>query len=231
MSARRKQTRVRLAGLGEFNREISRLARQAGYESRDLADIAARIGMRALMRNTQPFGLGGKARKQGVRSVEIDLARIFRPVKRPGPGVISSLSDAAAWHRTQRAGSGKGRVPRTRANRRPVLGSVLSVYQGMMVERVGSAKGAWLAGAQRVGLRGVQKWITRHDGKGTAERRGRSKRALWHLHAQPAHVAAGHVLGESGARRALRAQERNVKKFFQMEIKKLAKRAEKKLNR
>lgn len=217
---------IRLSNEREVSRELEALATRSGVVGDTLSDIAAQVGIRALVRNTQPFGLGGKAWKQGRAKTERDVRRCFYTVRPPRRPEITTTAAAAAHHNSQR--DRRGRVGR-RAIRKSISAAALDAYAAAQVAKVGSAKGGWVAAAARLGV-SVQKWIMAHADEGIATRSGRKGARLWNLHARSPHVATPHVLGERGAARSLAQQERNVKKFFEAKLRAEMKKAEKKLN-
>ena len=218
---------VKLINGERVERDLEKLAKRAGFMARDLADVAARVGIKSLIRNTQPFGLGGKARKMGEAAVARDVSRVFSS---PTPGVrpeIVSLDGAREHHR---AVWSPGKKVSRNARRKTIDIGIFRVFMAEELAKVGKAKGAWAAGLERLGVKGIQKWIQRHADEGRAVRQGRDGNVTWAVHAMPKHVADSYVLGERGAYRAMSNQERNIKKFFESKIKAEMKKAERKLN-
>lgn len=220
---------IELLNERKVERELLALAKEAGVQGRKFADEAAAVGMKALVRRAQPYGLGGKAKKQGEKAVRRDVGRAFDVVPNGarGRGIVRTVGAAAAHHRSVR--NSRGRVSRG-ARKVKILASVFFQYIRLVQARVGRAKGAFSTAGMPLGVKGIQKWISRSRKEGKARRRGRRGNVAWHLHATPEHVTRSNVLGERGAASVLRSSERNLRKSFEARIKRRYRAAEKRVN-
>ncbi|MGJ8677222.1 MAG: hypothetical protein ACSHX0_06875 [Akkermansiaceae bacterium] len=191
-----------------ITRELEKLAKLAGIEGDKYADFAAEVAAKGLVRETQPFGVGAKARRSGEGAIYKDLGAAFQvvPSNARGGDVISSISAAKSHHASVRGSS--GRVSRS-ARKRKISIHIYKQYQKIVLARVGSAKGSWAGVAQKLGVR-PQKWILRSKGSGDFKRAGRRGKRSWTMSAMPKHVAEKRVLGASGAARVLKKQEKMI---------------------
>ena len=213
----------------EVERELLSLAKQAGVDARKFADESAAVGMKALVRTAQPFGLAGKAKRQGENAVRRDLGRAFQvvPDGARGQGIIRSMGAAENHHKGVR--NTRGRVNRNAPKRR-ITAAVFFQYRKRVELRVGRAKGSFSTAAGSLGVRGIQKWIARSGDEGRSLRRGRFGKVTWELHGLPDHVASNNVLGPRGAARVLKSSERNLRKSFEARVRRKMKAAERRLN-
>ena len=213
----------------EVERELLSLAKQAGVDARKFADEAAAVGMKALVRTTQPFGLAGKAKRLGENAVRRDLARAFQivPDGARGNDIIRTMGGAAMHHKSVR--DSRGRVNRN-VKKRKITAAVFFQYMAKKIKWVGRAKGSFSTAADDLGVRGLQKWISRSKGEGRSRRSGRVRKVTWELHGLPDYVASNNVLGPRGAARVLKSSERNLRKSFEARVRRKMKAAERRLN-
>lgn len=222
--------KVEAYGFLEADSELRRLGRKAGKVGAEFTDEAARVAVQTVVRNTQPFGMGAKPRKLGEAAIIKDVSRAFRMVSdvRAGkPGVISSRAEALAHLRS--VGGANKRVPSGVA-KRLVTRTVWMDLVRTLQAKVGSAKGAFSAKADVLGLR-PQKWISRHKSKGRGNRRKVFGGAEWRFRGDAQHLSYRRVLGEAGIKRSLKKVEPNLRRRFNRLISSAAKRAERKINR
>ena len=95
-------------------------------------------------------------------------------------------------------------------------------YQKKVLERVGKAKGGFTDEAGKLGNR-VQKWVKRHSDEGDAKRSGRKMKVVWHFQNKTKHSASGNVMGERGIRRALKYQDKNLRRSLEGKLRRMGK--------
>jgi len=224
-------------GFINADRELARLAKKVGATGSKFSDEAAKVALKTVIRNTQPFGGGGKAMKDGEGAIRSDMLRAFKILPNSararagasggGGGVITTMV-AAEQHLRRVSGSDR-RVSKG-VHRRPI---VLNVWQALLVRKfasIGSAKGAWTDKGAVLGIRS-QRWITRHKGKGRGSRKRVVGGAQWRFNADVEHVSLKRVLGDAGLRRALRHVEPNLRRHFNRLVKRNVRVSEIKINR
>jgi hypothetical protein len=224
------KVKIEVRGLAETRREIDRFKRRAGMRMGEFADFSAKVVRDSVVRRTQPFGSGKKAREMGENAVKSDLLKIFLVVPeraRMGSGVVKNRAEAKRWHESRRGSRGRTR----RGSKKKIVVSVFQAYLAEVQARVGMAKGAMVAG-DPAELKGrFQGWILRARSRGRSRRRRAVTGAMWKFSADPKHVASKRVMGESGIRDVMRRKDRALLAALRRKERAAAKKAEREANR
>lgn len=217
--------KVSVKGEAKLARQIEIAKRKLGLSAGEFADFSARTVRDDVVRRTQPFGTGKKAREAGENAIKRDLHNAFRVVSNAsrGKGTITSKAEAMRWHASRR--NARGRV--SRGERRPIQAKVFGELLEELRQRVGLAKGS-VKGGDLPGK--SQKWIKRHSGAGDATRRKQVGGAEWKFTADPPHVASPQVMGARGVRSVLSRQRRSLSRALDREIRRQLKKQERKIN-
>jgi len=208
---------------------LRKMAKDLGHTHEEFLDHAGAVALKTVIRNTQPFGLTGKAKKQGENAIIGDLSNAFKVVSNRAGGDSGVISDkAAALAHLARVRNTRRRVGKG-SQKRKVIARIFNLLIKEKQDKVGLAKGAW---AHSLVLKNakIQKWITRHgyNGSGT-KRMDRRKGGYWLFAGEPEHLRDPNVLGERGLIRSLKWQERNLKTFYRAKLRAKLKAANNKL--
>lgn len=189
-----------VSGERELMREMQQLAAKVGLVNEDFVEYAAGVAQRVLVRNVQPFGLGGKAKELGEKAVWEDLRNAFKIVPNDyrGRDLVTGISEAHNYHQGVR--NSKGRVGSVRAFRKNIKYDLFQRYGREVIKRVGSAKGGFSVGLRKYGYKS-QQWIRRHQGKSNLRRSINKGRVSLTLDNLAKHSASDYVMGERGLRR------------------------------
>jgi hypothetical protein len=209
----------RLIGSDKVRKSLRDLEKACGLSTSKALDIAAKVSVETSMRNVQPFGNNAKAKKQGDGAVRGDLLRIFKfvPDSATGRNVVKDLGRARALHlQHRRFGS---MAPRMFI---PCRATVLKALIEEVQKRVGRAKSGYVPGARLTRFAKVPGWVPGAEGDAKRQRWPRSK---WTISANPAHLRAKRVFGESGQRRVLRRLASNTTSEMKRAMKWAAKKA------
>lgn len=216
-------------GLGKIRRETNQLVRKMGMTTKDFSDYMAFVVRRTVVRNAQPFGLGGKAFRVGKKAIRKDLLKVFKLVPesaRGKSGVVDSYAEAKRIHESRRARDGRTR----RGQQYRILQSVFEMYVSRTAERVGRAKGSLVGGEPaRLGGR-FQKWISRHKKEGDASVEEKAMGSVWTFEAFPKHVASNRVFGKRGVNRVLSNKDKNLRNALKRKLKADLRKAQKRVN-
>ena len=211
--------KMRLEGAEDVQRELEKLAKKAGIVGEDFADYSAKVIQQTVIRNVQPFGPPAKAKKAGEKAVRAGLFAAFRPVHHAGKGVITSVGEARAHHRSVR--NSKGRVMKG-AERRKILHSVFRSYMGEQLAKVGKAKGSFSDESKRLGSR-VPGWIKRWSGGGKLSRSRNRRGVVWSFDSNVDYTSSGHAFGEAGIKRVFRVKDRVLRNSLRGKLRRLGK--------
>ena len=221
---------VKVKGERELDREMARLRKKLGLKGGEFADFAARAVRDGVVRNTQPFGMGKKARDQGVNAVRGDLLRCFRVVQdaqKSRRGVIDSVGEAHAWHRRRR--NSRGRVKR--GDRKSIISTVFRAYLEKVSGRVGMSKASMMGRGDGRLKRSVPKWLRPWLKAGDAVRRKKRSGAEWKFSGDPEAVGSDRVMGVRGVNRVMSKQKRLVYGALKRDTRRMLKKAERAANR
>jgi len=209
--------KMKLEGAAEVQRELAKLAKKADLLGGDFADYSAKVVQQMVVRNVQPFGLGGKAKKQGENAVSAGLNAAFKPVQRGGKNVVSSVAEARAFHQGVR--NSRGRVSR-RAFKKRILYPVFMQYLREEHAEVGKAKGSFADESIRLGNR-VQGWIKRHAHNGRVTRTKNMRGVVWHFDSKVKYTNHSDVMGERGIKRVFRKKDGVLKRSLEGKLRRM----------
>ena len=215
--------RGEIEGAELLTREIRRLSKNLGMSTREAADHAAATAQKMTVRNVQPFGLSGKARKEGEEAVKRDIAHTLQMVpdtERGKKGVIGSVAEAERHHESQR--NSRGRTNR-RSLKNPVIASVYWALVAKKVKRVGSAKRSFAEKSGELGNR-FQNWL-KVAGKGSVKKQDRFGRRVWTFSSDEDHAAKSNVFGQKGVIRVLGKLHPVLKRSMQGKIRRQMKKS------
>lgn len=222
--------KIKVTGERRLSAEMRQMQRQLGLKGGEWADYAARAVRDGVVRNTQPFGTGRKARDLGEGAVRRDLFRCFRVVAdsmATRRGVITGVGEARDWHQSRR--NGRGRV--RRGKRKAVIGSTFQAYEAEVLAKVGMAK-ASVAGGDDARLKSrMPRWLRPWVKTGDAGRQKKLGGAVWTFKAEPRQVASDLVLGIRGVNRVMRKQDRIVMGAMKRDLRRLLKKQGREVNR
>ena len=209
--------KMKLEGAAEVQRELAKLAKKADLLGEDFADYSAKVVQATVIRNVQPFGAPAKARRSGKRAVNAGLNAAVRPVQRSGKGVITSVSEARAYHNSVR--NARGRV-RKGARRRNILYPVFMQYLREQEMKVGKAKGSYADSSRKLGNR-VVKWVRDWSSGGRVSRSKNLRGVVWSFDSKVKYTNSGHVLGERGIRRVFRKKDGILKRSLEGKLRRM----------
>ena len=210
----------------EINKQLKRLAKKAGLVNDEFVDYAAGVAQAKVVRNVQPFGppnKKGKPKELGEGAVKTSLYNTFQIVKNnyDGTDLVTGMSAMHQLH--QRARNSRGRVGHKRANRPKVKYALFQTYMATVMAKVGKAKGGFADRNGQLGNARIPKWVTRHDGAGTARKSKSDNVAEWRFANNQSHTKDGYVLGGNELRKILEGQKKALKKSLEGKLRRLGK--------